>query len=273
VITNKEWERNFARVTEEMSDYVMRFVTPLTMSEVQGFGTAWGSGTYVQGPNFICVLTAEHVLSKIPIGGRLAHLPRAGKEYNAAFGTAVVAPPPIDAAALPIYPDPSLLPPPERVVQQSRIATSYSPVSEELLFWCGFPGYRLDRNDNPMDAKLWKSMFGELSIPGKPMLTQAIPQGLNVPAANFNPCLHVAVHYPAAATRALDGKMIPLPKADGMSGSALWDTKFVACAIEGKEWSPDMAQICGVVWGVYDNPDVVLVTKIEHVRAALPSVF
>lgn len=199
MITNEQWESSCARVTEEMSDYVMRFVTPLTMSEERGSGTAWGSGTYVQGSSLTWVLTAEHVLSKVPVGGRLAHLPRGGEEYNAAFGTAVLAPPPIDAAALPIHPDPRFLPPPERVVQQSAIATIYSPVSEELLFWCGFPGYRLDRNDSLMDTKLWKSMFQELSIPGKPMLTQAISQGLNVPASNFNPALHCGRSLPRSS--------------------------------------------------------------------------
>lgn len=273
VITNEHWARNCARVTLEMSDYVRRFATPLTMSEEHGFGTAFGSGTYVQGTSLTWILTAEHVLSKVPAGGRLAHLPKDGQEYNAALGTPVVAPPPIDAAGLPIHPDPRFLPSSTRVVQQSSIAKKYSPVAEELLFWYGFPGYRLDRNDQLLDSKLWKSTFQDLSIPGKPMLTQAIANELHVSASNFNPALHAAVHYPAAATRALDGKMIALPKADGMSGSALWDTKFLACALEGKPWGPDMAEICGVVWGVFDNPDVVLVTKIEHVRAALPDVF
>ena len=273
MITNDQWARSCARVTQEMSEYVRRFATPLSMTEAHGSGTAWGSGTYVKGPSLTWVLTAEHVLSNVPVGGRLAHVPRDGEEYNAAFGTPVIAPWPIDAAGLPIYPDDRFVPPPEKIVQQSSIASSYSPASEELLFWYSFPGYNVERNDPRLGDKLRKSMFDQLNTPGKPMLSQAIAQDVHLSASNFNPAIHVAVHYPVTATRAIDGKTVALPNAAGMSGSALWDTKYVACSLDGRPWSADMAQVCGVVWAVFDDPDVVFVTKIEHVRAALAGVF
>ncbi len=273
MITNTEWEKDCAEVTLKMSNYVGGFAAPLSMSEEYGSGTAWGSGTYIEGPSLTWILTAEHVVSNVPPGGRLAHLPQDGEKYNAAFGEPVIARWPVDAAALPIYPKGPFLPPPERIVRAASIAGSYSPVDEELLFWYGFPGYKVERNDPRIKDKLIVSYFNHLTIPGMPMLSQAIGQHVRLAASNFDAAFHVAVDYPVDATRVRDGEIVPLPNAAGMSGSALWDTKFVACQLEGKPWHPELAQICGVIWAVFDNPDVVFVTKIEHVRAGLPGVF
>lgn len=271
--TVDEWEKDCARLTQEMSEYVQQFATPLSMSEQHGSGTAWGSGTYIAGPELTWILTAEHVISDVPSGGRLAHLPEDGAEYNGALGTPAMAAWPIDAAALPIYPDKKFLPPAERILSASFIDSCYSPVDKELLFWYGFPGYLSERNDPRQGHQLIKSRFNHITIRGKPMLSQALNDNVQISASNFDPILHVAVHYPIAATRATDGQVIALPNAAGMSGSALWDTKFLECSLEGRPWSPQMARICGVVWAVFDNPDVVFVTKIEHVRKGLPGVF
>lgn len=268
-----EWERHCARVTRDMTGFVQPFAAPISMSEEDGSGTAWGSGTYFKGSNDTWILTAEHVISDVPTGGRLAHLPVDGGDYNAAFGKAEIAAWPIDAAGLPIYPDQRFLPPPSRITGPSTIADRYSPVEEELLFIYGFPGYNVERNDPRLRDKLVVSRFNHLTIPGKPLLTQAVITTENIRATNFDPTYHVAIHYPQAGTSASTGDVSPLPNAAGMSGCALWDTKFVACASQGIPWSPSFAQICGVVWAVLDDPEVIFATKIEHVRAALPAIF
>ncbi|MBH1688853.1 hypothetical protein I5U86_00105 [Stenotrophomonas maltophilia] len=271
MINKDKWDLLCAKVTEEMTSYVKRFAVPLTMSEEHGSGIAWGSGTYISMGRDTWILTAEHVLSNVPQGGRLAHLPKDGGDYNAAFGTPEVAGGDVDAAALPIYPDPQFLPEASRIT--SSIAESYSPADEELLFFYGFPGYTVERNDPRQKDKLIVSRFNHLTVPGKPMLTQAIGAEVHLAASNFDPLIHVAVHYPVAAQRARDGAVVPLPNAAGMSGSALWDTKFVDCVNKEIPWTPERAEICGVVWAVLDNPEVIFVTKIEHVRAGLPEVF
>ncbi|MBL0733499.1 MULTISPECIES: hypothetical protein [Stenotrophomonas] len=271
VMSRDDWDVLCAQVTEEMTSHVKRFAVPLTMSEEHGSGVAWGSGTYISLGRDTWILTAEHVLSNVPEGGRLAHLPKDGGDYNAAFGRPEVAGWPVDAAALPIYPDPQFLPEAARVT--SSIAESYSPVDEELLFFYGFPGYTVERNDPRQKDKLIVSRFNHLTVSGKPMLSQAIGPEVSLAASNFDPNAHVAVHYPFAAQRAKDGVVVPVPNAAGMSGSALWDTKFVDCVNKGISWTPEYAEICGVVWAVLDNPEVIFATKIENVRAGLPEVF
>lgn len=268
-----EWAQHSARVTREMADFVGPFAAPISMSEEEGFGTAWGSGTYFNGGRDTWILTAEHVLTGVPNGGRLAHLPVDGGDYNAAFGKAEVAEWPIDAAGLPIYPDPRFLPPPHRVLGPSAIADHYGPVDEELLFIYGFPGYSVERNDPRQRDKLIVSRFKHLTIRGKPFLTQGVPATVRIGAPNFDPAYHVAIHYPQVGTSSSTGDSTPLPNAAGMSGCALWDTKFVACATQGVPWSPSFAQICGIVWAVLDDPEVIFATKIEHVRGALPAIF
>jgi len=271
LVSQQEWEQATARATDEMTRYVERFAVPLTMSEQDGFGTAWGSGTYISSGSDTWVLTAEHVISGVPAGGRLAHLPKSGGAYNAAFGRPELAKWPVDAAALPIFPDARFLPEAGKIT--SRVAQIYAPIEQELLFFYGFPGYRVERNDPRQPAKLNLSRFGQLDAKGKPVLSQAIAPDVQIRASNFDPVRHVAVNYPAVAPRSSDNAMVPLPNAAGMSGCALWDTKFLQCALEGRPWGPELAEICGVVWAVLDDPEVVFATKIEHVRAELPSVF
>lgn len=272
MVTKEKWNQDCAHVTQMMEMHVAKFVTPLAMSEEHGSGTAWGTGTYIQGTEHVCVLTAAHVIENLPPNGRLAHLPREGAEYNAAFGTPAIAPWPVDAAALPIYPDPAFLPNAGSIVSNDSIAQRYDAIDKELLFWMGFPGYTLERNDPTHPKNLRSSIFEQLTTPMKPMLTQAIDSAAIV-ASNFNSSQHIAVHYPQMATRASDGETVVLPNAAGMSGSALWNTKFRECSLAGTPWSPEMAEICGIVWAVLNKPEAIFVTKIEYVRAGLLNIF
>ena len=266
------WEMQCADVTQRMSEYVSSFVTPLSMSMAQDSGVAWGSGTYIQGPDAVWILTAGHVITDVPKDGRLAHLPIPGGEYNAALGLPTLIGGAIDAGALPVYPSPQLLPAPERVVPSSGIAPAFRAVDEELFFWIGFPGHTAHRDDLTSGQTLRVTMFNQLYTPWKPMLMQGIKVG-DITHPAFDATKHVGIHYPLKGTRSSDGKEIDLPHPKGMSGSALWDTKYVASFDASVEWKPEMAEICGVIWGALDNPYAVLATKIEHIRGTLPDVF
>jgi hypothetical protein len=59
-----------------------------------------------------------------------------------------------------------------------------------------------------------------------------------------------------------------------MSGSALWDTKAVGSMKNGIQWRPELAKVCGDVWGgTPEKPLAIFATKIEHVRRGLPNIF
>lgn len=254
-----------------MQSHVASFVTPLSISEKHGYGSAWGTGTYISGAENPWILTAQHVIKDIPDGALLAYLPSPDGEYCAALSNSVEAPWPVDAAALPLVME-EFWPTKDRILPIERIDKSFQAHSNEVLFFMGFPGYRSDRNDPRMPSKLRTSMFNELYTPMKPMLSQMYRSGL-VNNSNFNGQLHIPVLYPDYAQRESDGQTVPLPNPAGMSGSALWDTKYVACLEEGKSWDPSMAVICGVVWAVLDEPKVVIATKIEVIRQSLEQIF
>lgn len=268
------WGQLCSDVTTRMSKYVANFVTPLSMSKEYGSGVAWGSGTYIKGAQHVWVLTAGHVVMEVPAGGRLAHLPVPDGEYNGAFGTPEVKGGAEDVAALPVYPDPKFLPAPGRVLPQSAIAQCFEADEDELLFWIGFPGHAVNRDDLATPATLRVSMYEQLSTPWKPMLMQAIKDVASVTHPAFNSTKHVAVHYPERGTRASDGQDVPLPHPKGMSGSALWNTRVIASMKAGIRWEPEMSEVCGVIWGAPpEKPLAVFATKIEHVRGGLPNVF
>lgn len=263
-----------SHVTTSMSQYVANFVTPLSMSKEHGSGVAWGSGTYIRGTQLVWVLTAGHVVMDVPAGGRLAHLPVIDGEYNGALGTPEVKGGAEDVAALPVYPHTKFLPAPERVLPQSAIAQRFEADEDELLFWIGFPGHSVNRDELTTPTTLRVSMYEQLSTPWKPMLMQAVRDISSVTHPAFDNTKHIAVHYPERGTRASDGQNVPLPHPKGMSGSALWNTKAIASMKAGMPWEPEMAQVCGVIWGAtHDKPLAVFATKIEHVRLGLPDVF
>ena len=55
-----------------------------------------------------------------------------------------------------------------------------------------------------------------------------------------------------------------LPSPDGLSGSFLWDTKYVACG--GQNWDPTLAKVAGVIIG-YEDARLIAV-KVELARGA-----
>lgn len=268
VMSVAEWSTHCARVKDAMREWVKRFVTPISMSAEYGHGVSWGTGTYLKIADRHLLLTNNHVIADVPEGGCLAHLPGPTDDYVAVVRPWCRVPYPIDVACTPI---PSFSSAGMKgAVPYELIESEYAPEQDEVLFWIGFPGFTADRHDAPTEARQRMTRFGSsLDLPGLPMLSQVIRNWNGEDEERFDPAVHVAVHYPSEARTAADGPLTRLPNAKGMSGSLLWDTKYVESLRKSTSWSPNDARVCGLVWGVLDDPEVVLATKIEHVRSAL----
>lgn len=269
-MTQEEWESINADVKKQMVEHAAQFFTPISMSEEFGSGVAWGSGGYLKNIGKTYLVTASHVFTDLSENSLLGHLPASNGDYIAVTEPPELARWPVDAAAVrvpPISDDSGMA-----ALPIERVADQYSAVESELLFWIGSPGYRLERHDPIIQNKRRHTLFGELNTSSFPVLTQAL-QGGNPTHQSFDPVRHVAIHYPSHAKREPNDSPIALPNAKGMSGSLLWNTKFVEMYQEGKEWSPEDAVVCGVIWAVLDAPEVVVATRIEFVRAGLKNSF
>lgn len=90
------------------------------------------------------------------------------------------------------------------------------------------------------------------------MLSQAI-EGWDGAHPAFISQRHVAIHYPATAQRTLQEPEFSLLNPKGMSGSLVWDTKFVSAWREGWSRAPSLTCVCALVWAALDEPAVVRV--------------
>jgi hypothetical protein len=265
LMTPEEWKEKCADISKHMTQYVADFVTPISVSEDSDYGYAWGTGTYVSGLSQPWILTAEHVAAGPKDAAALGHLPVKGDYYHLVSGTGPASAYPIDGALLPI--GSSSMPATNRIVPSHLISASFSAVTDEILFWFGYPGFAVNRHDPMSPAKRRAVLFETLNVPSFPMAGQLLASA-KISHCAFDPTFHVGVHYPHSVFRAQDSELIDSAKANGMSGSALWDTKYVATMRNKGQWRPDLAEICGVVWGALDDPEIVLATKIECIRAA-----
>ena len=268
MMTSAEWSERCASVKDAMRDWAKRFVTPISMSTERGHGVSWGTGTYLDISGKHLLLTNNHVVADVPSGGHLAHLPGPTDDYISIGGQWSQKTYPTDAActAIPSIGSSGLKSP----VPYSLVEQQFDAEQDELLFWIGFPGFTAERHEAPTEARQRMTRFGgPLETVGLPMLSQAIRDWNGEGEKAFDLVFHIAVHYPNEAQRTADGPAVVLPNAKGMSGSLLWDTKYVASLGRSSSWSPDDARVCGLVWGALDDPEVVVATKIEHVRKAL----
>ena len=259
------WDDICFYVRDEMARYVSRFVTPISLANSSDYGTAHATGNYLSLRSSTYLQTNEHVV-RGAMGCDLAHLPGPTDDYVLCNQEWHTVPWPTDLAWMKLRAVPAG--PSRDSVPASRLGIRYAPVPQELLFWIGFPGSTAKRHDPVTERNIRRTWFGSLETPASPVSTQELPTA-PTNLRLFDQERHVALHYPAAALRTAGQPPIHTPHAKGMSGSLLWDTKFVANARLGKEWNVGSAEVCGVLWAAYARPEVVVATKVEYIRSAL----
>jgi len=236
-MTGGEWESLCSFVRDEMSAYVSTVVTPLSASQDFQRGQALGTGNYVSLRGRPYLLTNEHVVREA-LGFHIAHLPGPTDDYILCNRPFLAERWPIDVALTRVG-----FVHQRSVVPAAHLDCTYTPVTHELLFWLGFPGSKATRHEAVTELNTRYTWFGgPLEIPGIRVLSQQVPfptPGLR----EYDADKHVVVHYPARASRNAGEPPVDVPNAKGMSGSFLWDTKFVACTSAGEQWSADKARV------------------------------
>ncbi len=231
-----------------MSTHVEPFTTPISRVLSDTHGVHHGTGSYFQAGCVKFLITNEHVITS-RANNPLTHKFKGNDTLFVITNPALIVKAPIDVAIArideKIWKENSYS---AAAIPLSRFAPTHAPVQYEILFFAGFSG------------QLSKFFYGHLITPGSPYATQESPFPKAVKEADSK--YHFSLFYPPDLARSVDGKS-SLPDPHGFSGSLVWDTKRVECLQTGKEWSPDMAQVTGIVWGWPSNAVCILATKVE----------
>lgn len=258
-----EWNRRTIEVKRRMAQYVRVFVTPICR-EADGGGFAWGTGNYVELRCKVYALTNEHVARRTTTES-LGHLPNDDDEYRRFPNPWMAVPKPEDAAISRLD-DGALSPSRKALVAATHFDSVCNPAENELFFVLGFPASTAGRHDAIVEHKLRQNRFdGPIETPAVPFLTQEFRDEEKSIVYADGP--HIGIHYPTYANRDSAATQAELPNPGGMSGSLLWDTKYVARAQAKQPWSPQDARVCGLVCEA--SPDAILAVRIEQVRKQL----
>lgn len=220
------WKQCCDFVHAEMAGFVEKFVTPLTKGYEPGFGQALGTGSYITLLDGTFLITNNHVIRE-GRDGHIAHQPTgSGGEYVALDNSQIYTNSwPIDVALARVASNDEHGP--RASIPAALFDERYQAIDGEMLFFIGYPGSTSLYDELVSDSSLRKSYFGEIEMQGLPMITQAHrSEAVMVP--QFDQKFHVLIEYPGVAPRPGTMEVSPLFNPKGMSGSLLWDTRFIA---------------------------------------------
>jgi hypothetical protein len=250
----EEWPALAADVAAKMTHHLRPYRTGLFKHEGD-HGTGWGTGSYVSIAGKVFILTNEHV-GGIRATKRLVHQFNGQDDMRFVVGDHLDTPWPLDLALLPVdkeaWNDPTNE---SRAIAISQIAPWHAPVETELLAFAGFSGDRVGFLFDTLRARSTCLTAREASLPVSDAL---------------NPQFHFGMDYrPDLATDVIGNEGLPMPP--GLSGSTVWNTRFVEAKMSGVDWTPELAQVTGVVWGW--PKDILVATRAEYVRSLMLSLF
>jgi hypothetical protein len=126
----------------------------------------------------------------------------------------------------------------------------FRPEDGEILFIHGYPGVR----------SRWSALAEGILANTFPYATDRIPL-----PAGYDDRLHFAMSFPDDIWDSRFRSVIR-PNPRGLSGSAVWDTRYVAAS---GVWAPADAKVCGLLWAYDERHQCLIATKIEAIRAFL----
>ncbi len=251
-MNNDDWRQISNYVTDAMREHTRPFVTPLSRNE-GGYWKLEGSGSYVDRGGQRVILTCEHV-GRYPdlhcAYWQEARQHRIAEEFelrkNADLAWAVIAD---DVWAGNNHN--------AQTVPYSRFAERHSVVDKaELLFLRGFAGenssydlvdfknggtgYCSQESQNGVPTDIYFEVFW------RPNLTSITTGTDSESRANMR------FTDPA-----------------GLSGSLVWNTRYVQAMRDNVSWNPSMAAVTGIVRRYDPDTHVVLVQRVEHIRAEM----
>lgn len=252
LFTETEWQAAMPTVVKDMTDFLSARRAPV-FKDHSTHGEGWGSGSFLQLGGKVFILTNEHVADARTPNQDLASQLREQDAIWRIAGNHIQLPLPLDLALLPV-PDSIGATMHESVaIGVEQIAIAHDPVEGELLAFTGFAGERVHFHFGTLFSEAICSTAREIPLPQDNWFSGRYHFGLD--------------YRPDLAEDVIGTRGLPLPP--GLSGSTVWNTRFVAAKMAGQRWTPDMAQVTGVVWGWPTDKGCVVATRAEYVRSFL----
>jgi len=252
--TREEFNRLCLEVTDRMREHTFPFVASISKEIEPDFGKHLGSGLYLAMGDDTYLLTNEHVARSIN-EKPLAHQLLNGDHATRISNPFQVVTQPYDIAVTRIernlWSQPRNI---RRALPAHRLAAKHDPVDMELLFLLGYSGER----------SYFSATFETLFTRGTPLLTQEAkdpPEGLSE--------MYFALPYRPDLSTSMDSRSAGLPRAEGFSGSPVWDTGFLRCMHENRRWTPEESRITGILPFWNKKTAHLVAIRIEHVREFL----
>lgn len=247
----KEWDRHCARVAWEMIENVGRFSTPISLSlYADQVGKHLGTGSYHDVLGVRLLLTCEHVLRHRG-ANNLAHRLLGHDPYVVLNGVSSGTEGTIDAAIALISADKwGDIRHASQAVPLSRWDIAHRPVASELFF---VHGYALENS---------QFIYDDVRTDGAAYvcLQASLPAHRDI-----DDRFHFALEYRRDAAKPAFGDR-GLPDPHAMSGSLVWNTRFVEAGLAGRKWLPSDAVVTGLLWS-WPEGRCIVATRIEYVRA------
>jgi len=245
---DSEWMAITERVLEDMDSETSRFVTPISRVIEHDYGELEGSGSYIEIAGIRYLITNEHVAARLQTHS-LAHQFSGSSNVYRTREPFVANPYPYDVGLRRIsdqhWHDSAHE---ADVIAFNRIAPLHSPVDGELFFIAGYAGERS------------KFSYGQLNSERIAYLMQSN----EFPSNHGDSNMHFAISYRPDLARSTKAHGQGLPDPHGLSGTLVWNTRYVELSQNNQKWTPDQALVTGIVWGWPSGDGCLLATKAEH---------
>lgn len=245
------WKEICHETTLAMQDHCMRYITPMSYAIDDEWGRLEGTGAYIEFKGRRLLLTKEHVLHDYETRQFTHQFNGCEDIFKLRGHPLALEKQPIDCATWLIEDKIwNMRSHSAQVVPPERIAQEHRPLSGELLFFAGYP------------EKRSKSLHRNLITRATRLLTQEPP---NTPISDLHTNYFVLNYSPEKAESVDPMNAINLSEPHGLSGSLVWNTRRLECLQQNRRWTPDLAQVTGILCRWDSTTSAVIAVRIEIV--------
>ncbi len=255
------------RLEQKLGDRISEYLTPITIIRPGDTrlppGDLHGTGAYVELDGMRYILTCEHVAAGMAKSQLAAsfHGAEIAFTLDNPFSALTY---PVDIAITAITEHTwNLVPHRAKSIPIELFAKRHEPIPGELMLILGVPGESghawppAEPSGDGVYFYTTNSIVCEVQEYFGPELANEVP----LPREGF----HFLLPYvPEVAVNVNDKGSSSLPRAPGLSGSLVWNTRYLEVTAAGKEWCPEDARVTGIVWGNSTKAGVLVATPVEY---------